>query len=128
MAVTHSGTAKNSIGDAILTDVGNAGKVKLLTASNATIISLTLPTPAGTVASAGAGTPGLLTFDCDPDISATAALTGAKVATKAIITTAADATILSCSAGTAGDITLSSATINNGDKVVLQTLTYEPPA
>ena len=127
MAVTHSATAKNSIGDAILTDVGASGKVKLLTASSAAVVTFTLPNPSGTVQAATGATPGLLTFDCDPDISTTASLTTGKVVTKAIITTSADATILSCTAGTAGDIVMSSATINNGDVVKLTALSYTPP-
>ena len=73
MAVSHSTTAKVSIGTAIKTDVedgAGAGLLKFLNAGKtATYATLTMATPCGTVSTST----GVLTFDCTPTLSDTSA-------------------------------------------------------
>jgi hypothetical protein len=121
MAVTYSTATKQARLEAVITkiDAGSgAGKLKIGTAGMAsTLATLTLADPCG---SASGGT---LTFDFDPDISATAANSGTAAA--AIITDSDDTTVISgLTVGTSGtDIVLDSVSITAGQTVTISTAT-----
>ena len=109
-------TRMQAVADAI--DAGTAGKLKLYTSGDALLATFTLADPCGTVSG------DTLTFDVDPDINATVAATG--TATKATITTSADAVIVSgLTVGTGSEnIVMSSNVIGStGDTVTLETAT-----
>lgn len=116
MAVTYTTAVKTARMNAVVTqiDAGTAaGKLKIRTAADAVLATITLTDPCGTV------TNGVLTFDFDPDISATAGASG--TAANAIITDSDDVTIISgLTVGTSGtDIVLDSTSITSGQTVTI---------
>ena len=118
MAVTYSTAVKTARMNAVIAqiDAGSAaGKLKLRDDSNNVLATFTLADPSGTAAS------GVLTFDFDPDPSATAALTG--TATNAIVTDSDDTVVISgLTVGTSGaEINMSSTSITSGQTVTLTT-------
>jgi hypothetical protein len=119
MAVTYSTATKQARLEAVIAkiDAGSgAGKLKIGTAGMAsTLATLTLADPSG------AASGGTLTFDFDPDISATAANSGTAAA--AIITDSDDTTVISgLTVGTsATDIVLDSVSITAGQTVMIAT-------
>jgi hypothetical protein len=118
MAVIYASTLRTSRMDAVLTAIGNAGKIKGYTSGDVLVATWALPTPSGSVSG------DVLTFDVDPDINATLATTG--TITKATITTAADAVVVSgLTVGTSGtNLVMSSNVVGStGDTVTLQTAT-----
>ena len=120
MAVTYVTDVKNARMDAVLAEIGDAAKIVIgTTGMGTTLVTLTCPTPAGTV------TTDTLTFDMDPDLSNTAVADG--TAAEAIITTSADVTKISgLTVGTSGtDIILDSVSITNGQTVTLATGTIQ---
>ena len=120
MAVTYSTAAKNARLDAVtaLIDAGaSPGKLKIGTTGMGTVLAtFTLADPSAVAASGG-----VLTFDFDPDISATASATGTAAA--ATITDSADTVVISgLTVGTTGtDIVLDSTSITSGQTVTLAT-------
>lgn len=129
MAVTHSNTAKVSIGNAVLDDidVAAAGVLKLMnTGKTATYATLTLADPAGTVNA----TTGVLTFTASATTPLSDTNTSAGTATRAKITTSAGATILDdivVGTSTTDEIELSNNVFGAGDTVNITALTYTPP-
>lgn len=119
MTVTYSNATKQARLEAVIAkiDAGSgAGKLKIGTTGMAsTLVTLTLADPSGTASS------GTLTFDFDPDISATAANSGTAAA--AIITDSDDTTVISgLTVGTSGtDIVLDSVSITAGQTVTIAT-------
>ena len=124
MSVTHHINVKEAIATAVLTEIdedAGAGALVIQTSADATLASLALADPAGTVSAAG-----VLTFDTTPALSATASGTG--TATKFKITDNSGDEKLYGSVGTSGeDINLSSVSITSGDTVSISTLTYTAP-
>lgn len=121
MAVVYSQAVQVSRMGDVLTAIGNAGKIKGYTAADVLVVTWTLPNPSGTVSNAN---PSVLTFDIDPDVEGTVAATG--TITKATVTTAADAVIVSgLTVGTGSEnIVMSSNVVGNvADTVTLQTAT-----
>lgn len=116
MAVTYETVVKTARMNAVVTQIDEgtgAGKLKIRDGSNNVLATFTLADPCGTVS----GT--VLTFDFDPDISATAGATG--TATNAIITDSDDETKISgltVGVGT-GDIQLDSTSITSGQTVTI---------
>lgn len=116
MAVTYETAVKTARMQAVVTQIDEgtgAGKLKIRDGSNNILATFTLADPCGTVSGA------VLTFDFDPDISATAGATG--TATNAIITDSDDETKISgltVGVGT-GDIQLDSTSITNGQTVTI---------
>jgi hypothetical protein len=119
MAVTYSTACKQARLEAVIAqiDAGAAGKLKIRDSGNVVLATLTLADPCGTASGA------TLTFDFDPDISATAGASG--TAANAIITDSADTTIISgLTVGTSGsDINLDSVSITSGQTVTITTAT-----
>ena len=117
MAVTYSTAVKTARMQAVADqiDAGAAGKLKLYTAADALLVTLTLADPCGTAAA------GALTLDFDPDI--TAAASGSGTATKAELTTSADVVCVSgLTVGTAAtDIILDNNVIASGQNVTITT-------
>lgn len=115
MAVTYSDACKEDRLQAViaLIDAGTAGKLKIRDSSNTVLVTFTLADPSGTATS------GVLTFDVDPDIAATASATGA--AANAIITDSADTTVVSgLTVGTSGtDVIIDNTSITSGQTVTL---------
>lgn len=116
MAVTYSTAAKNARLTAVVGQIdagAGAGKLKIRDGSNNVLATFTLADPCGSVSS------GVLTFDFDPDISATASATG--TAANAIITDDADTTVISgLTVGTSGtDVVLTSTSITSGQTVTI---------
>ena len=124
MAVIYNATVRTArmteVKDAI--DGGSgAGKLKIGTSGMAVVLAtITLADPCGTVSG------DILTFDFDPDISATAGNTGTAAA--ATITDSADTVIVSgLTVGTSGtNIVLDSTSITSGQTVTITsgTLTH----
>ena len=116
MAVTYETAVKTARMQAVVTQIDEgtgAGKLKIRDGSNNVLATFTLADPCGTVSGA------VLTFDFDPDISATAGATG--TATNAIITDSDDETKISgltVGVGT-GDIQLDSTSITSGQTVTI---------
>lgn len=116
MAIVYDATVKNARMDAVLTEIGNGAKIVIGTAGLATtLVTLTCPTPSGTVSG------DVLTLDMDPDLSAAAVATGTAAAAK--ITTSGDVDkITGLTVGTSGtDIVLDSVSITSGQTVTLAT-------
>jgi hypothetical protein len=116
MAVIYASALRTTRMDAVLAAIGNAGKIKVYTSADTLLATWTLPTPSGSVSG------DILTFDCDPDIADSSAdATG--TASKATITTAADAVIVSgLTVGTGSEnIVLNTASIVATATVTLQT-------
>lgn len=116
MAITYSTAAKTARLNAVVTQIdagASPGKLKIRDGSNTVLATLTLADPCGTVSGA------VLTFDFDPDISATASASG--TAANAIITDSADTTVISgLTVGTSGtDIVLDSVSITSGQTVTI---------
>lgn len=102
-----------------IADLLNGGKLKIGTTSMAsTLATFTLTNP-----SESGITGGVLTFDFDPDISATAAATGTAAA--ATLTQSDDTVIVSgMTVGTSGtDVVLDNTSINSGQTVTIATAT-----
>lgn len=116
MAVTYETVVKTARMNAVVTQIDEgtgAGKLKIRDGSNNVLATFTLADPCGTVSGA------VLTFDFDPDISATAGANG--TATNAIITDSDDETKISgltVGVGT-GDIQLDSTSITSGQTVTI---------
>lgn len=120
MSVIYGSTLRTARMQAVLDaiDAGSNGKLKLYTSGDVLLVTFTLADPCGAVSG------DTLTLDIDPDITGTVAATG--TATKATITTSADAVIVSgLTVGTGSEnIVMSSNVIGNlGDTVTLQTAT-----
>jgi hypothetical protein len=118
MAVTYSTATKTARMEAVIAQIdggSGAGKLKIRDGSNNILATLTLTDPCGAASS------GVLTFDFDPDISATASASG--TAANAIITDSADVTVISgLTVGTsASDINLDSTSITSGQTVTITT-------
>jgi hypothetical protein len=119
MAVTYSTAAKTARMTAVVGQIdagAGAGKLKIYTSGGSTLLAtFTLADPCGTVSGA------VLTFDFDPDLSATAGNTG--TAAVATITDDADTVVISgLTVGTSGtDIVLDSVSITSGQTVTLAT-------
>lgn len=125
MAVTYATAVKTARMDAVLTEIGNAGKVKLYTtggsASGTLLASFTLPTPSGTVST------DTLTFDVDPDIADSSADNSGVAAVAEIHTSGDVAKVTGLTVGTSGtDVTISpSTTITAGQTVTLTALSIQ---
>lgn len=118
MTVTYATAAKTARLNAVVAQIdagASPGKLKIRDASNVVLSTHTLADPCGSV------TGDVLTFDFDPDISATAGATG--TAANAIITDSTDTTIISgLTVGTSGtDIVLDSVSITSGQTVTIAT-------
>lgn len=116
MAVTYTTAVKNARLDAVVTAIGASGKLEIGTAGMASVLAtFSLVNPAGTTGS------GILTFDFDPDISATAGNSGTAAAAR--IRTGADVDIITgLTVGTGGtDVILDSTSITSGQTVTITT-------
>ena len=125
MAVTYATAVKTARMDAVLTQIGDAAKVKVYTtggsSSGTLLCEFVLPTPSGTVSG------DTLTLDVDPDI-ADASANNSGTAAVAEIHTSADAVKISgLTVGTSGtDVTISpSTTITAGQTVTLTALSIQ---
>ena len=120
MAVTYAAAVKTARMNAVLTEIGNGAKIVIGTSGlGTTLVTLTCPTPSGTVSG------DTLTLDMDPDLSNTAVATG--TAAEAKITTSGDVDkITGLTVGTSGtDIILDSVSITSGQTVTLATGTIQ---
>ena len=117
MAVIYAAALRTTRMDAVLTAIGNAGKINIYAADDTLLATFDLPTPSGTVSG------DILTFDCDPDLTDTALAT--KTATKATICTSADAVIVSgLTVGTGSEnVVVNTTSFVTGATVTLQTAT-----
>ena len=100
--------------DEVLTAVGNAGKIKIYTSGQTTLLgTFTLPTPSGTVST------DTLTFDCDIDLTAIAVSDGTPAV--ATVTTSGDVEVITgLTVATSGaDITVSQASVVNGGTLTM---------
>lgn len=122
MAVTYSAAAKTARLNAVVTTIGANGKLKLLSAADAVLVTLPLAATAGTVSG------DVLTFSdangATAGISNVAASAQGTIA-KAIITTAADVTVVSgLTAGTSGtDVIVDNTSVNVGQNIQVNTAT-----
>lgn len=119
MAVTYATAVKTARMQAVADQIdagASPGKLKIYTSGGGSLlVTFTLTDPCGTVS----GT--TLTFDFDPDLSATAGNTG--TAAEATITDSADTVKVSgLTVGTSGtDVVLDSVSITSGQTVTLAT-------
>lgn len=116
MAVTYSTAAKTARMNAVIGEIdagAGAGKLKIRDSGNVVLATIVLTDPSGTASG------GVLTFDFDPDISATASASG--TAANAIITDSNDVTVISgLTVGTSGtDVVLDSTSITSGQTVTI---------
>lgn len=125
MAVNYETAVKTARMNAVLTEIGNAGKVRVYTtggsASGTLLAEFTLPTPSGTVS----GT--TLTFDIDPDINEdnnAANNSGTAAVAEIFKSDGTTKCVTGLTVGTGGqDITISPSTsITAGQQVTLVTL------
>jgi len=124
MAVTYTNAVKVARMQAVVTQIGASGKLKLFTAADALLATFTLAATAGTVAGAGVltlsdangGTAGIL--------NSTASGTG--VAAKASITTSADVDIITgLTVGTsAADLILDNTNLASGQAVTINSAVF----
>lgn len=127
MPVTYSAATKTARLNAVVTSIGANGKLKLLTAADAVLVTLPLAATAGTVSG------DVLTFSdangATAGISNVAASAQGTIA-KAIITTAADVTVVSgLTAGTSGtDVIVDNVNVNVGQSVQINTATIQHAA
>jgi hypothetical protein len=111
--------------DAVLTQIGNAAKVKIYTtggSSSGTLLAeFSLPTPSGTVSG------DTLTLDVDPDIDDASANNTGTAAVAEIHTSADVVKISGLTVGTSGtDVTISPSTsITSGQTVTLTALSIQ---
>jgi hypothetical protein len=112
MSVVYTNTLKDNRMTQVINAVGNAGKLVIMTAADATLVTITLGSPFGTTSN------GTLTLGGTP-LSASASGTG--TAAKAKITTSADAGVITgLTVSTSGaDINLSTISINSGNTVTI---------
>lgn len=124
MAVIYSTATKTARLNAVVSQIGSGGKLKILTAADAQLAVFNLADPAGTVAGdlltfsdANGGTAGIL--------NANASATG--IAAKAIVTTSADVTVISgLTVGTTGaDLIVDNTNINVGQGVTINSATIQ---
>lgn len=122
MPVTYSAAAKTARLNGVVSTIGANGKLKLLTAADAVIATIPLAATAGTVSG------DVLTFSdangATAGISNVAASAQGTIA-KAIITTAADVTVVSgLTAGTSGtDVIVDNTNVNVGQNIQVNTAT-----
>jgi hypothetical protein len=114
MAVTYTSALKQTRMEAVITaiDAGaGPGKLVIMTSGDVVLAEITLTDPCGTASG------GVLTFDADPDIAATASGTG--TAAKASLVTSADADVVTgLTVGTAAtDVIVDSVAITSGQAV-----------
>ena len=120
MAVTYVAAVKTARMNAVLTEIGDGAKIVIGTSGlGTTLVTLTCPTPSGTVSG------DTLTLDMDPVLSDTAVADG--TAAEAKITTSGDVDkITGLTVGTsAADIILDSVSITNGQTVTLASGTIQ---
>lgn len=123
MAVIYTNAVKVARMNAVVTQIGTSGKLKLFTAADALLATFTLAATAGTVAGAGVltlsdangGTAGIL------NVNASAA----GVAAKASITTSADVDVITgLTVGTsAADLILDNTNLASGQGVTINSAT-----
>lgn len=122
MPVTYSAAAKTARLNGVVSTIGANGKLKLLTAADAVLATIPLAATAGTVSG------DVLTFSdangATAGISNVAASAQGTIA-KAIITTAADVTVVSgLTAGTSGtDVIVDNTNVNVGQNIQVNTAT-----
>ena len=122
MSVIYSAATKTARLNAVVTTIGANGKLKLLTAADAVLVTLPLAATAGVVSG------DVLTFSdangATAGISNVAAGAQGAIA-KAIITTSADVTVISgLTAGTSGtDVIVDNVNVNVGQSVQINTAT-----
>lgn len=122
MAVTLAAAGRNAACNGFV-DQLDAGLVKILTAADAVLATITLPNPA--FGNSGATVEGR----ADANAITTVTATGTGTAAKATIHKSDDTLMLTCSVGTSGeDINLDSVSITSGQYVGLDTLTITVPA
>lgn len=118
MSVIYSTAAKTARMNAVVSQIGSSGKIKLLSAADVVLAVFTLAATAGTVSGdtltfsdANGGTPGIC--------NTTGAADG--VASKAVITTSTDTVVVSgLTVGTTGaDFIVDNTNIANGQAVTL---------
>lgn len=118
MAVTYSSATKTARMQAVVTQIGTSGKLKLFTAADALLATFTLASTAGTVSGsvltlsdANGATAGIL--------NATAS--GAGTATKASITTSGDVDVITgLTVGTSGaDLVMDNNVLASGQAITI---------
>lgn len=124
MAITYAAAVKTARMSAVLTEIGNAGVVRLYTtggSSTGTLLAeFTLPTPSGSVSGS------VLTFDCGAGINDISANNSGTAAVAEIHTAAAAVKVTGLTVGTSGtDVIISpSTTITAGQTVTLTALSF----
>lgn len=122
MAVTYSAATKTGRMNAVVTQIGTSGKLKLFTAADALLATFTLASTAGTVSGsvltlsdANGATAGIL--------NNTASAAG--TATKASITTSADVDVITgLTVGTSGtDLVLDNNVLASGQAITINSAT-----
>lgn len=122
MAVTYSTAAKTARMNAVVTQIGASGKLKLFTAADALLATFTLASTAGTVSGA------VLTFSDNNGATAGILNTTASAggtATKATVTTSADVDVITgLTVGTsATDLILDNNILTNGQAITINSAT-----
>lgn len=122
MSVIYSTAAKTARMNAVVSTIGTSGKLKLFSAADALLATFNLAATAGTVSGA------VLTFSdanggADGILSTTASSAG--TATKASITTSADADVITgLTVGTSGtDLVLDNNVLANGQAITINSAT-----
>ena len=122
MAVTYSAATKTGRMNAVVTQIGTSGKLKLFTAADALLATFTLASTAGTVSGsvltlsdANGATAGIL--------NTTASAAG--TATKATITTSADVDVITgLTVGTSGtDLVMDNNVLASGQAITINSAT-----
>lgn len=130
MPITYRASLRTARLQAVLDDIGSAGKVKIRTAGGATLLAeFTLPAVSGSVSG------DVLTLDCDPDIASTGVATG--TAADGVITQSNDTVVASGltvgvsgsgPGGTDPDLVIDNDSIANGQSVSLLSVAITHPS
>lgn len=125
MAIVYAAAVRTARMNAVLTEIGNAGKVKIWTtggsSSGTLLCEFTLPTPSGTVSG------DTLTLDIDPDIDDSSANNSGTAAVCEVTTSGDVVKVSGLTVGTSGaDVIISpSTTITSGQLVTLTALSFQ---
>lgn len=127
MPITYNTAAKTARMNAVVSTIGANGKLKLLSAADAVLVTYALAATAGTVSGdtltfsdANAGADGIMSANA----------TAGGTAAKAVVTTAADVVVISgLTVGTSGaDLIMDNPVVTNGQATTVNSATIQHAA
>lgn len=127
MSIVYSTATKTARMNAVVSAIGNGGKLKILTSADAVLATFALAATAGTVSDdlltfsdANGGTAGILNTTAS----------GSGTAAKAIITTSGDVTVISgLTVGTSGtDMIVDNTNVATGQSITINSATIQHAA